>query len=88
MFKDENGEIVALSPVCKHLGCTVDWNSDPKNPDHFYCPCHDGLYTKDGTNVPGTPPTAPLDLYEYKESDGYLALGRIKPRGGGVIIAE
>ena len=82
VFKDENGEIVALSPVCKHLGCTVDWNSDPKNPDHFYCPCHDGLYTKDGTNVPGTPPTAPLDLYEYKESDGYLALGRIKPRGG------
>ena len=23
-------EIVALSPVCKHLGCTVNWNSDPK----------------------------------------------------------
>ena len=49
-------EIVALSPVCKHLGCTVNWNSDPKNPNKFFCPCHYGLYEKDGTNVPGTPP--------------------------------
>ena len=53
-------EIVALSPVCKHLGCTVDWDTDKANPDHFYCPCHGGLYTKDGSNVKGTPPVAPL----------------------------
>ncbi|BBP90302.1 hypothetical protein BsIDN1_39200 [Bacillus safensis] len=26
----EGDEIVALSPICKHLGCTVNWNSDPK----------------------------------------------------------
>jgi menaquinol-cytochrome c reductase iron-sulfur subunit len=80
VYKDDKGEIVALSPVCKHLGCTVDWNTDKKNPNHFFCPCHYGLYTKDGTNVPGTPPTAPLDVYPYKVKDGYLHLGKAKPR--------
>ncbi|WP_077213789.1 ubiquinol-cytochrome c reductase iron-sulfur subunit [Bacillus dakarensis] len=80
VFKDENGEILALSPVCKHLGCTVAWNTDDANPDHFFCPCHNGLYTKDGTNVPGTPPSAPLDVYPYKDSDGFLALGKAEPR--------
>jgi len=80
VFKDENGEILALSPTCKHLGCTVGWNSDEANPNHFFCPCHNGLYTKDGTNVPGTPPSAPLDVYPYKDSDGFLALGKAEPR--------
>ncbi len=82
VYKDENGEIVALSPVCKHLGCTVDWNTDATHPEHFFCPCHNGLYTKDGVNVPGTPPAAPLDVYPYKEVDGYLALGKAEPRKG------
>ncbi|MFE8702224.1 ubiquinol-cytochrome c reductase iron-sulfur subunit [Cytobacillus sp. FJAT-54145] len=82
VYKDENGEIVALSPICKHLGCVVDWNKDKTNPDHFFCPCHNGLYTKDGTNVPGTPPIAPLDVYPFEERDGYLYLGKAKPRGG------
>jgi menaquinol-cytochrome c reductase iron-sulfur subunit len=80
VYLDGKGEIVALSPVCKHLGCTVDWNTDKKNPDHFFCPCHYGLYTKDGTNVPGTPPLAPLDVYPFKEKDGFLYLGKAKPK--------
>ncbi|MDZ5473246.1 ubiquinol-cytochrome c reductase iron-sulfur subunit [Bacillus sp. 31A1R] len=81
VYKDEKGEIVALSPVCKHLGCVVDWNKDKANPNHFFCPCHNGLYTKDGTNVPGTPPLAPLDVFPFIEKDGYLHLGKAKPRG-------
>jgi menaquinol-cytochrome c reductase iron-sulfur subunit len=80
VYKDEAGNIVALSPVCKHLGCVVDWNADKANPEHFFCPCHYGLYTKDGTNVPGTPPMAPLDVYPYIEKDGFLYLGKAKPR--------
>ena len=30
VYKNTNGEIVALSPVCKHLGCTIDWNTNKK----------------------------------------------------------
>ncbi|SFA98628.1 MULTISPECIES: ubiquinol-cytochrome c reductase iron-sulfur subunit [unclassified Bacillus (in: firmicutes)] len=80
VYKDDNGKIVALSPVCKHLGCVVDWNTDKANPNQFFCPCHFGRYTKDGTNVPGTPPMKPLDVYPFKEKDGFLYLGKAKPR--------
>jgi menaquinol-cytochrome c reductase iron-sulfur subunit len=81
VYKDGDN-IVALSPVCKHLGCTVNWNSDPANENMFFCPCHYGLYEKDGTNVPGTPPLAPLDVYVHEVKDGKLYLGQAKPRGG------
>lgn len=76
-------QIIALSPICKHLGCTVGWNTNPKYPNEFFCPCHFGRYTKDGTNIPGTPPPAPLDRYPYQIKDGYLYLGILaKPRKG------
>ncbi|PLS16338.1 menaquinol-cytochrome C reductase [Bacillus sp. M6-12] len=82
VYKDDKGEVVALSPVCKHLGCAVAWNTDKSNPNHFFCPCHYGLYTKDGANVPGTPPLAGLDVYEHKTKDGILYLGAVKPHKG------
>jgi menaquinol-cytochrome c reductase iron-sulfur subunit len=30
-------------------------------------------------NVKGTPPLAPLDVYPYKEKDGFLYLGKAEP---------
>ena len=77
VYKDGD-KLVGLSPVCKHLGCTVSWASDANNPDRFFCPCHNGLYEKSGENVPGTPPRGPLDMYEVGESDGFLTIGAIK----------
>ncbi|MGN1402445.1 MAG: ubiquinol-cytochrome c reductase iron-sulfur subunit [Bacillus sp. (in: firmicutes)] len=82
VFKDDKGEIVALSPICKHLGCVVDWNTDEGNPNRFFCNCHFGLYEKDGMNVPGTPPLGPLDRYEVQVDDGIIKLGAIKPNKG------
>lgn len=81
VYRNEQGEIVALSPVCKHLGCTVNWDVEGHE-NQFFCPCHDGLYEKDGTNVPGTPPLAPLDEYDQKVENGTLYLGKARPRGG------
>lgn len=82
VYKNGKGELIALSPVCKHLGCTIDWNTDPSHPSQFYCPCHGGRYEKDGTNIKGTPPLAPLDVYDSKVKDGKLYLGKAKPRKG------
>jgi len=49
-FKDEDGSIVALSPRCAHMGCTVDWNGVERTWD---CPCHGSRYTKEGDLIQG-----------------------------------
>lgn len=72
-------EIVALSPVCKHLGCVVNWGGSPDHPNEFFCPCHAGRYTKNGDNIPGTPPLGPLDQFEVREKDGLLEIGKLMP---------
>ncbi|MDP4155234.1 MAG: ubiquinol-cytochrome c reductase iron-sulfur subunit [Bacillota bacterium] len=83
VYKDKKtNQIIALSPVCKHLGCTVGWNTNKDYPNQFFCPCHYGRYEKDGTNIPGTPPLAPLDRYPHQEKGGYLYLGKAEPRKG------
>jgi len=50
--KDGNG-YRALSATCAHLGCRVHWNSDQKQ---FQCPCHGGVYDRQGNVVAGPPP--------------------------------
>lgn len=72
----EGDQIIAISPVCKHLGCTVNWAGDSAHPDQFFCACHAGRYEKTGKNVKGTPPLGPLDQYEVSEKDGFLMLGK------------
>jgi menaquinol-cytochrome c reductase iron-sulfur subunit len=75
--RDDNNEIFALSPVCKHLGCTVNWNSEAKYPNQYFCPCHGAHYTKDGKNLAVAP--RPLDEYDVKLENGFVYLGAIKP---------
>ncbi|MBP1969600.1 menaquinol-cytochrome c reductase iron-sulfur subunit [Virgibacillus natechei] len=82
VFRNEDDEIQAFSPICKHLGCVVTWEGSDEFPNEFFCPCHDGRYYKDGTNVPGTPPLAPLDVYEQDVENGMLFLGDATPREG------
>ncbi len=82
VYKDEKGDIIALSPVCKHLGCTVGWNDNKDNPDQFFCPCHGGRYEKSGQNIKGTPPLAPLDHYQVKVEKDAFYLGKALPQGG------
>jgi menaquinol-cytochrome c reductase iron-sulfur subunit len=75
--KDKNGDIFALNPTCKHLGCTVDWNGDPAKPEEYACPCHGAHYTKDGKQLVVSP--LPLDQYDLKIENGFVYLGQLKP---------
>jgi menaquinol-cytochrome c reductase iron-sulfur subunit len=79
VFKNDDDEVIAFSPVCKHLGCVVSWEGSEQYPNEFFCPCHDGRYYKDGVNVPGSPPLSPLDEYEMEIRDGMLFLGEPIP---------
>jgi nucleotide-binding universal stress UspA family protein/nitrite reductase/ring-hydroxylating ferredoxin subunit len=49
-YKDEDGSVIALSPRCAHMGCTVDWNGVERTWD---CPCHGSRYTKEGDLIQG-----------------------------------
>jgi cytochrome b6-f complex iron-sulfur subunit len=35
----------AISPVCTHLGCTVEWKAES---NRFICPCHGSQYSSTG----------------------------------------
>jgi menaquinol-cytochrome c reductase iron-sulfur subunit len=75
--KDQNGEVFALSPICKHLGCTVNWDTNPQYDNEYYCPCHGAHYTKDGKALAIAP--APLDQYSVKIENGWVYLGQVIP---------
>jgi len=49
---------VALSPVCTHLGCTVDVQGG-----RLVCPCHGSTYDREGRVLRG-PAERPLARYE------------------------
>jgi menaquinol-cytochrome c reductase iron-sulfur subunit len=69
----ENGQdFIAMSNICTHLGCRVRWIADKQG---FYCPCHNGVFAKDGTVISGPPPR-PLDRFETKVEDGILYIKR------------
>lgn len=75
--KDESGNIYALSPICKHLGCTVGWNSNTNFPDQYHCPCHGAHYTKEGKQLAVA--SKPLDEYRVMIKDEWVYLGEIIP---------
>jgi len=52
IYKDAQGKIFALNPVCSHAGCIVNWNSAEKSWD---CPCHGGRFAIDGKVLTGPP---------------------------------
>jgi len=62
VVRKENGEVRALTNVCTHMQCDVHW--DPGG-NRFLCPCHGGLYDRDGNNI-GGPPPSPLPQWIHK----------------------
>ncbi|MEK7803282.1 MAG: ubiquinol-cytochrome c reductase iron-sulfur subunit [Deltaproteobacteria bacterium] len=52
-------DFVAFSRKCTDLGCLVSWD---KSRQQFICPCHQGVYDKNGKNIAGPPPR-PLDRF-------------------------
>jgi glycine/D-amino acid oxidase-like deaminating enzyme/nitrite reductase/ring-hydroxylating ferredoxin subunit len=50
IYKDKDGGIHALSPICTHVGCEVKWNNAELTWD---CPCHGARYSYDGRVMNG-----------------------------------
>lgn len=63
VFRDEEGEMHAVSAKCTHLGCVVHWNSAEKSWD---CPCHGSRFGVDGDVLHGPAPVA-LEAIELED---------------------
>lgn len=48
-------EFVAFAINCTHLGCPVRWEDGAQL---FMCPCHGGVYNRDGSVAAGPPPAS------------------------------
>ena len=48
VYKDIEGKIYAVKPICTHLGCLLNWNSADKTWD---CPCHASRFDYKGKNI-------------------------------------
>jgi Rieske Fe-S protein len=46
----DDGTLVAVSPICTHLGCQVNWNTAERSWD---CPCHGSRFAPEGDVLQG-----------------------------------
>lgn len=72
VFRTAGGELHALSGVCTHLRCTLEYRADLAQ---IACPCHDGRFTQEGTPISGPPP-------------GSLAPFHVEDKGGEVWLLK
>src|SRR5690625_105067 len=50
IYKNAEGQVSFLSPICPHFGCTVHWNNLEKTWD---CPCHGSRFDTQGRVIEG-----------------------------------
>ncbi|MBI1769995.1 MAG: ubiquinol-cytochrome c reductase iron-sulfur subunit [Bacteroidetes bacterium] len=62
---------LALSNICTHAGCRVNFNVTNKD---FVCPCHGGVFGLNGYVISGPPPS-PLAQYQTTLSGTTLSVG-------------
>lgn len=87
----EGNEFHAISAICTHLGCTVNYVQLPKTREikikgkkysetwEFSCPCHGSKYYFDGTNYAGPAPRPLSTLYiDLSPITGELIVDRSK----------
>lgn len=63
LYKDEQGNLHAVNPVCTHAKCIVSWNTAEHTWD---CPCHGGRFSPEGKVLTG-PPTVDLERIDLEK---------------------
>jgi cytochrome b6-f complex iron-sulfur subunit len=74
LIHHQDGSWVALTAVCTHLGCTVQFEPQA---NRIHCACHGGVYDPHtGGNVSGPPPK-PLKLFKVAVNDAGVEVSRV-----------
>jgi len=74
LIHHQDGSWVALSAVCTHLGCTVQF--EPQM-NRIHCACHGGVYDpQTGANVSGPPPK-PLKPFKVAVGEAGVQVSRV-----------
>ena len=68
--REGDTEFIAFSVNCTHLGCPIRWM---EGAELFMCPCHGGVFYKDGRVAAG-PPQAPLSRYHVRVNNGSVEI--------------
>jgi menaquinol-cytochrome c reductase iron-sulfur subunit len=68
--RDDVDRFTAFSVHCTHLGCPVRWVAEAQL---FLCPCHGGVYYRDGTVSAGPPPRM-LPQYPVRVRNGQVEI--------------
>jgi menaquinol-cytochrome c reductase iron-sulfur subunit len=71
--RESDTSFVAFSANCTHLGCPVRWM---EGADLFLCPCHGGVYYRDGSVAAGPPPR-PLFRYDVRIENGEVKINSV-----------
>jgi cytochrome b6-f complex iron-sulfur subunit len=69
------GGFLAISAICTHLNCVVNWNELLKK---FECPCHGAKFNQNGEVLEGPPPR-PLNLHKLQIVAGNVVVDRAGP---------
>ena len=70
VWRPNPSEVVVYSRSCTDLGCPLNW--DPGG-EVFLCPCHGGIFAKDGERMAG-PPKHPMLRYQTRIREGQLEI--------------
>lgn len=65
---NENGHYRAVSAICTHMGCHLDWKQEMRR---FHCLCHEAQYEASGAVAMGVP-TIPLPTIAVREEAGQI----------------
>jgi cytochrome b6-f complex iron-sulfur subunit len=71
IFNNKDKGYIALSKVCTHLGCIVEYNPEE---NILVCPCHAGIYDLEG-NVRSGPPPKPLTKLPVRVEGENIVIG-------------
>lgn len=69
----DDGSFRAFSALCTHLQCIVAYSAERKR---IECPCHRGVYSLEGVNIAGPPPS-PLRPLTVEVVNGKVTVSEV-----------